>query len=483
MNNIIDLLDNMDKLYKRKEIINNIINSLRQKPLRELINNGEYILAPGIGNFGNTCFHNAATQLFYRMEELIPFLINEKVKRQYKSTEYISYFIDLLVKMSSNADNNQDKPIKNESGLVVGKICPILGKYTETRGEYISGYRPYTQADSQNFLDLILKSILIRCEPANELSLNINKSDVCIKTKNSDGQEIYIQTKRFPNNDPRTFFSVIYEEYSCVLDKITGSNILGKKKDVYPESYKNTKNKNDKSWEELVLALGKDEDYIKHNETILNEKYIKCEKDNNFIKRNTATIEHQMLSLEFQRNTAETMEQIIKDNMNCNYNILDKFWAERNKKSDGDIEYIIDGRKRNFIPNKYLMIHLKAFGKDIHGNDIKLSHNIKLANNNGEMVFSYLLHNNWTHKEYELVGLVNHVGGLNGGHYFSYIKHSTGWYYYDDMQVPIRQKVTGASWRGEPYIVMYREKNPKIFDTLDPKDIPDDLMQYLQDNR
>ena len=41
------------------------------------------------------------------------------------------------------------------------------------------------------------------------------------------------------------------------------------------------------------------------------------------------------------------------------------------------------------------------------------------------------------HQVYDLIGVVNHYGGLGGGHYTAYCKHepSGTWYDYDDSRV------------------------------------------------
>ena len=36
---------------------------------------------------------------------------------------------------------------------------------------------------------------------------------------------------------------------------------------------------------------------------------------------------------------------------------------------------------------------------------------------------------------FSLIGVCNHIGSINSGHYFSYCKHKDNWYNYDDSNI------------------------------------------------
>ena len=107
--NILDLINKKQHLNQIVKIINNRLDSTFQ-------------LAPGLQNVGNTCFHDSAIQMFYRITELTSFLISNKEK--YATESYFYNFIILLEIMKSRASilqNNyslstqQDKK-KNKTG-------------------------------------------------------------------------------------------------------------------------------------------------------------------------------------------------------------------------------------------------------------------------------------------------------------------------------------------------------------------------------
>ena len=61
--------------------------------------------------------------------------------------------------------------------------------------------------------------------------------------------------------------------------------------------------------------------------------------------------------------------------------------------------------------------------------------------------------------EYNLLGFINHIGTLNFGHYYSYIKleNKTIWYKFDDSKVNrIGNKVEDMD---EAYILFYTRKD------------------------
>lgn len=64
--------------------------------------------------------------------------------------------------------------------------------------------------------------------------------------------------------------------------------------------------------------------------------------------------------------------------------------------------------------------------------------------------------------EYQLVGLIQHIGSMGGGHYISYCRHKRkpqDWYEFDDMQVS--QVSAEQVERAEPYVLFYQRTPSK----------------------
>jgi hypothetical protein len=164
----------------------------------------------------------------------------------------------------------------------------------------------------------------------------------------------------------------------------------------------------------------------------------------------------------------------------------------------GVIEF--DNYVYNF--NKYLICQLAIF--DEKRNKIKTD--IKLAQSDGFITLA----NGDINKQYELVGIVAHSGvSIGGGHYLAYIKHTSGWYYYDDNkyrfqindncsydnmieflkkeiddeneQYIINENTYLYKNSQDAYIVLYREFTKENFKIVNPDTIPDQMADYLVD--
>jgi len=63
-------------------------------------------------------------------------------------------------------------------------------------------------------------------------------------------------------------------------------------------------------------------------------------------------------------------------------------------------------------------------------------------------------------KNYQLQGMVLHRGGLEGGHYTSYVKHDQDWYIVDDDKVTVLGNVDVENMTSKGlekvYILFYR---------------------------
>ena len=74
---------------------------------------------------------------------------------------------------------------------------------------------------------------------------------------------------------------------------------------------------------------------------------------------------------------------------------------------------------------KYLFIQLKRFVPTLNGPIIKLNTTVIASE-------SLCLNNTW----YKLIGILNHQGSYNSGHYTTVLKHSDNWMIFNDYQNP-----------------------------------------------
>lgn len=115
-------------------------------------------------------------------------------------------------------------------------------------------------------------------------------------------------------------------------------------------------------------------------------------------------------------------------------------------------EYIEVDKKINFwsLP-KILIIVLKRFDNNgrKNGNLIKFPFELDLC--------KYCVGYKKNSYKYNLVSVANHVGSLNSGHYFSYVKNTNGnWYKFDDTMVSQMDKSNVVS--NSAYCLFYQIK-------------------------
>jgi len=393
------------------ELYTDAFNLTNLKLKETYISTVKYEMAPGLTNKGNTCFHNAVAQLFYSIKELTIFLIHDNVYNQYKDNTYIKNFLSLIKMMYDKSSNASNNILNDELDTLVMKICPILPTYI-----------PYSQDDSQAFLNNIIDALTIGqliCND-NNISLNINKSSIC-----NEQNEII---KRFPDSDPRNYVLFIDNELKC----LTG--VPGEDTKEFKQNLKHNK--------DTIETLCRQYDDCKNN-----NKYKKMSQ-----KRS-------MLSLEISNNMDIT--NTIKDMMEpkCITRINDeKYEIAKYDKSYNQI--VFDTHVYNF--EKYLLIHLLIF--DNNGNKPR-SFVFNKSNEYLDLSFGNI------NKQYELVSFVSHIGhNINGGHYIAYVKYDKKWYCYDDTRrYHVGDNISSFAINGTPYVLFYKQTS--IIDILDPNKI------------
>lgn len=96
--------------------------------------------------------------------------------------------------------------------------------------------------------------------------------------------------------------------------------------------------------------------------------------------------------------------------------------------------------------SNHLIISLKRFNKNGTKNNSNI--NFPLSNLNLSRYMSEP-----TEKRYQLYGIVNHIGGTNCGHYFSYIEKGGNWYEFNDSfvrNIPVESIISSSA-----YILFY----------------------------
>ena len=99
---------------------------------------------------------------------------------------------------------------------------------------------------------------------------------------------------------------------------------------------------------------------------------------------------------------------------------------------------------------KYLVIVLKRF-KYILTNSIKI-HNIITFPLEDLSLQNYVTQKNINYK-YDLLGVINHQGSLEGGHYFSYFNLKNTWVEFDDSHV---SELNGGIETNKAYMLIYQ---------------------------
>lgn len=374
-----NILEQIGILHKRNQIISDInIKILTSTPTPTSTPSHKPIhKPPGLKNLGATCFHNSAIQLFYRMSDVVDYVTSDVIYDAYENNNPFKTYIDLLKLMKTKTQNE----VIDSSTLstIVPKTCKVLKK----------GYTG-NHEDAQEFLNGIL----------DQMSIGI-----------------------FPKNDPRTFLLLTEQKFKCNLGiQLSGKPYFDELKN-FSKGYPSATNKGDAKWIKIELNDIAVDQYIATIHDLEN-KFNTCVP----IMPITSKMET-MLRLDFDSDTHETINAIVQKNITTDYSNTNNYGLDYNLSKQTGTLY---AKKRNYIPGKYIIIHLKAFSSNFDGSIVsKKSHNINFS---GDIVFDFTENDISKQTTYELIGTVNHYGALNNGHYNAYIKYDQ-WYCYDDHNV------------------------------------------------
>ena len=175
--------------------------------------------------------------------------------------------------------------------------------------------------------------------------------------------------------------------------------------------------------------------------TISHDARLFCEtcKQSNISKPNI--INSQVILVDIGRNLNEMINNCYKDCVDV-YN-CENCSNQCKASSSGKFTKLSD----------YLVVCCKRFGRDEYWRSIKIDNEMKIEENikvlNG-------IDNNLT--TYELISIVNHIGSVSSGHYYSYVKYNNQWFKANDEQIDsvsfgeVREKSKSTN-----YINIYRK--------------------------
>lgn len=461
------LLNKINSIYLKKSMINNI-NILA----------GNYKLQPGIINCGFTCYHNVAIQIFFRIEELVTYLIKKFHKKIY---ENFSCLITLLELMKKNSSNDKNYIIK-ECGLIKA-ICSLSKDYKEQ-----------SEGDPVALLNSIFDNIFINDQ---KTFLHFKKDYYIKKLKEYPSNEIYDEKNdtelnkilvKYETKIEKNFIDLFIDLFKDIIKDLDNNVELI---DISIKIARDAKYDNKKKECNDIVELARE-----YNKEIKNHKNkIKTE---NIIQKIINEPKNSNLSIE---NINKFDYDKTEDGYICYQTILDKTKNEKisnllsyenmdenilNNNSDisdeekinvfistQNFEYIENnGRtcvilsKINIIPNKYLFVELTA--------DKNLDYRLKLVDKNNKITINFIENNKLTYKNYELIGIIIYKME-EPKHYYSYIYNQKNWYMYNDDErekiylgdnEEIHDHING--YNDTPKLLLYREDNLYLFDTINP---------------
>lgn len=210
----------------------------------------------------------------------------------------------------------------------------------------------------------------------------------------------------FEQNDANDYFYFIIESFHNSLNKLDPNITIPKTNYTFINEYIENIEKNDSSIIPRVF------------QSCLLYNYINLDTK----KKEFHKIEHGYtieLSIPNKDNITiyDCFEETFKEDILNNENAW--FDEKTNTKKD-----LIKHTSICYLP-PILIIHLKRW--------VNYSNkNTKIIQSPLELDLTPFLFDNSIYKSYELFGIVNHIGNIFGGHYFSYVKKTDSWYCCDD---------------------------------------------------
>jgi len=373
----------------------------------------------GFKNIGNTCYMNSVLQLLFHSEVFISFLLDSKFN-DYITQATLEKLASIKRKKEnlSNTDEvsiNRSLIQESEKMLIILKLYDIINLNVNKGNAVITPtslkqnidlklrmFRGYSQHDAHEFLLHLLDTIIdetgVESEPViNNIPktiqnyidiLNLAKDEIKNTNNIEDKKNIIHKINNFKNNNKE------------IINKFNGLQYMKK---VFKQKYN-----------PFIFQL---------NNFMIN--YITCSNCNN----TTCNYENNtIISIPIEQNVYESLNKYTRQEQ------LEDYKCEICKSNQ------IAFKSCKFWRSPMLLfIHLKRFKQFPNGRLVKDNTHVEIPHTLDLSNYYDLTTdvNNKLYNNYKLKGIVNHHGGLNGGHYTADCINITDkkWYHFDDSTV------------------------------------------------
>jgi len=407
----------------------------------------------GLQNIGNTCYMNAVIQCISSMKYFTACMINENI---YEREFYSHLFSNVTQNLAD--DKRKKQKLEDDAEVTISGherntkcVCSVTGQlqkllktmwngnnivvpktFKYTLGIKNEIYRGFSQNDSQETLNFILDSIHEECKTSAEI----------------DGQHVDPKIKTFMgihNNLLKAINKNKNPEEQIIqraeLDKYTMDNY----------------------WEFINYgAIKYWAKHIKLNYSLVTEllnglfcSTVTCKQCGT---KNPSFELYNMIPVEIPQDGESTLE-------NC----LKHFVSDENLNTENDNQFHCEkcDCKTNAVKSMSIwnvspivIIQLKRFKQD----GMRLTKSkFKVTFPINKLSFDDILneHNSSRGNDYELTGIVQHMGTLNSGHYRAYTKNSINnkWYIFDDSSVAHipESEIEGEMITDNAYLLFYQK--------------------------
>lgn len=371
----------------------------------------------GLANIGNTCYMNSAIQCLSACRLFSTYLINRKFHQNLynncEKTIYNSKYEDSKDEISISLSELQQlykSSITYNLSILIDEMWKgnqlITPKtFKEAIGRKNKIFAGYSQNDSQEFVSFVIDAI------HDELKQNVK-----------------IDFSKLPKE--MLEFAYVKTEYDKIYEELTDSNerrdILNKY-NAYRNKYYNLSVTYD-----YMVDWSK---YVSKNDSIINDIFtgtlkteIKCSSCNNISR---IFEPYNMLSLGISNKEFRDIYECIDEYVSI------ETLTDKNQYQCKYCNKLVDATKKTELWDSppVLIIQLKRFSNDC-GHTSKVNTKIKYPIKD-LCLEKYYTDTHKPNNKYNLFGVVQHSGSLNGGHYIANTKNSINdkWYNYNDSTV------------------------------------------------
>lgn len=447
---------------ERLRDIQNIRGLLNVQPINKNVEESEIPQGiVGLLNLGNTCYMNSILQCLSNIEEFKNYICDQNI---------IKDLYPFIIKKIDDVNKSDYSVILSKTQLTITfqlyKLMSVIWSnktkhvrplnFRNVFANKIQNFRSFEQQDSQEALLCILdtiheelrKPVEIDYKFCNETYLELFKK---VETDKLSDIECCKMEDEYPNfwellSVKRAIENYNKKSYSHIT-KIFQSLICSTLQ--CPTCNYHTYNFDPSNIITLPIPSVRDIDITKINEQM--EQFAHLD-----------SIRQEQVKQHLIMSQCNEQQYTLNDCFKCFVNVekLD----DNNKWLCPHCEVKVNAFKKTcvWIPPKIMIIHIKRFIQK--QNNITGKYMINKMNNkidyptNGFILNPFM--NQYSKKMnnylYDLIGVSNHIGGLNGGHYYSFVKSLTDgkWYCLDDDRVSLLNELNVVSQNA--YILIYK---------------------------